>query len=448
MALTVSDSAAEIIWSTLTGKGYDDYLDRVEREANEVAITPKRLPLDDFLIHVPPVYAPSKFPCVPTKEIAAETQYANDWVRACRRNRVIDIEGRTPPIRTRGFTDMLLTVISQESREGLAPSPGIPHRWSPAFLHHHANDFPLISSSSKLFVALAYGVTSRFMVTGLEYQLAHWMAAQHDASISPEMLFRKSYRLNQGDIYLTLLTIENVLSRFWLDDDRDNLLLTRKLKPIINLWQGRGDNFGGWYHLWGMILYGYVEGGWAVSLIQEIESTGSHLLSDKREVQEEHVNRAGGIIGKQLRDAIASGSWRDAEPSLYSLSSDHYLNLIEDFLGRLHIAPYPGLELRLSKRSKLRNRKTPSPHMTYLQLTSHQRALSNCTAKLYLWRNPLPKGVGPPNRWPISERLLEQPINLEKGKAIRLRVPGTYRGARIRLSNCDNTAIDFTAEGS
>ena len=127
---------------------------------------------------------------------------------------------------------------------------------------------------SKLLATLAMGATSRYMKTESDESLRQWLKSQPFSSVSPEELFEQSLKLQNGDIYKAILSIENVLSEYWLAPNRQHLRQTSALKSITNHCPGTRqidaatpakegtseDVFGSWYHLFGTMLLGCVEG--------------------------------------------------------------------------------------------------------------------------------------------------------------------------------------------
>ena len=91
--------------------------------------------------------------------------------------------------------------------------------------------------------------------------------------------------------------------------------VTPDFSSITNFCPGEKpeDVFGSWYHLFGVMLLGCVEGGVKSNLVGRVESFGGRILdmrSMKRkklihlligsDPQEEKINRYGGIIGNNI----------------------------------------------------------------------------------------------------------------------------------------------------
>jgi hypothetical protein len=255
------------------------------------------------------------------------------------RNSKIMIEGRVNPLRVKQILKMYTQIMYEENLNGIKPKYGAPHSWSPEFIRY-CNDkgetIPLVFS--KLLMSLASGVTSRHMYTGKEDALRNYILSQEDESVTLDQIFRQSYILNDGDVYLSILTPLNILSDAWRHPDRNKLAVTRKLSVITNFYNGKGDKFGSWYHLHGIMLYGYVKGGFKATVVGHIESIGSHILGEGDEQQEDHVNGKGGRIGAKIAKIVKKEKYLefDAQGVNYC-DPEVYLNLTEDYRDRIEI---------------------------------------------------------------------------------------------------------------
>lgn len=247
------------------------------------------------------------------------------------------LEGRVNPFRRKEMLNMMMQVIREEKAAGIEPKFGEPHTWSPEFMKYCKDKGEMIPLGfSKLLTALASGVTSRHFKTGTEEQLIGYILSNKDESVTLDQMFRASYRVNKGDVYLAVLTIENILSDNWRHPQRDKLAVTRKLANICNFYQGRGDKYGAWYHFHGIMLYGYVRGGFRAALVGGIETAGSHVLSHgEDEQQEDAVNSTGGKIGARLAKAVNEKLYASFVPDKNYCDPEVYLNLHEDFRDRL-----------------------------------------------------------------------------------------------------------------
>jgi hypothetical protein len=195
--------------------------------------------------------------------------------------------------------------------------------------------FVLFSHMSKLLVAISRGATSSYMVTGTEENLKDYILSRPEESINLEEMFRASYRINQGDVYLALLTIENVLSRFWLSSGRSKRAIMTRLKDITNF-NYRTDKFGSWYHLFGIMLYGLAEGGFKSRIVGNLETAGSQIMSRfKDEKQETYINARGGPVGARIRRFIKKRQYETFKLDNQYLKEDFYMDLDEDFERRL-----------------------------------------------------------------------------------------------------------------
>lgn len=247
------------------------------------------------------------------------------------------IQGKQNPIRRDGFSKMFAEVMKEEEKNGIEPSYGQPHEWSKEFLDKYGHTSPMLVSS-KLLMALAVGDTSRYMRTDKEGDLYKWMVSQPDSSLTIPEVFRQSYRLNSGDVYKTLLTIENVMAHQWRNPNRDDLPLTHRLKPITNGHEYAGDRFGTWYHFFGIMLYGYVEGGVKAGLIGRIEALGSFILTPSEvKTQKAHMNKQGGLVGDDLAKLVKTKSYETLETDSSSLAEGSYLDHTEDFRDRIKV---------------------------------------------------------------------------------------------------------------
>ncbi len=254
-------------------------------------------------------------------------------------NSKMQIEGRVNPFRKQEMLNMMMQIIKEEQAAGLEPRFGEPHTWSPEFMRYCKEKGELIPLGfTKLLTALASGVTSRHFKTGTETALIEYFLSREEGSVTMDQAFRRSYQLNNGDVYLTILTIENILSDNWRHPEREKLAVTRKLANICNFYAGRGDKYGAWYHFHGIMLYGYVRGGFRAALIGGIETAGSHALngaSGQNEQQEDYVNSMGGKIGAKLARVVNEKLYSGFTADRNYCDPGVYLNLSEDFRDRL-----------------------------------------------------------------------------------------------------------------
>ena len=248
----------------------------------------------------------------------------------------IELEGHSAPFKVKNIVLMMKQVIAEEFQlSGVRPQIGTIHEWSPEIKKDLRKKFPLFARMSKLLVALSRGGTSYYMVTGTEETLKDYIITRPENSITLEEMFRNSYKINKGDVYLALLTIENLLSRFWLTPQRSKRLITTKLKNITNF-HYRTDKFGSWYHLFGIMLYGHAEGALKARIVGNIETLGSQVMgrmADER--QENYINARGGVIGGRISRYIRKKQYEDFKLDKKYIEEDFYMDLDEDFSRRL-----------------------------------------------------------------------------------------------------------------
>lgn len=122
------------------------------------------------------------------------------------------------------------------------------HYWAPGYF----SSGKIIAS--KIIMSLATATSARFMYVGQEVPLINWILTRPNNSVTMEQLFGKSYALNKGNVYLTILTIENVLSDATFEAEREKTAVNQKL---ADLYAASPNKFGDWYHLFGTMLAGY-----------------------------------------------------------------------------------------------------------------------------------------------------------------------------------------------
>jgi hypothetical protein len=224
----------------------------------------------------------------------------------------------TPPLTAAKLptADELVAGLRDVIREtGIAPHMTAEHKWSPQaeqYRHYgfvrrlggfvcRKNSLPAPHfGASKLFLALVIGESSRYMPTGYEKALEERIAQYPDRGVQPADVLRESYLLNRGDLYGTLLTAENVLSRDRALSDRASRGIQHKLASLRSDLSEPGDNFGPWYHLFGMAVYSLVRSNWMANAVGRIEHAGSAVIkaADSNEL---HANMLGVRLGQALR---------------------------------------------------------------------------------------------------------------------------------------------------
>ncbi|MCM2278287.1 MAG: hypothetical protein NDJ89_09445 [Oligoflexia bacterium] len=336
------------------------------------------------------------------------------------------IQGRENPLRREGFERMLTEVIAEERLGGLEPSYGTPHEWSPEFRRKYGsaeNSSPYLFAS-KLLVALAVGDTHKHMRTDREKQLYLWVVAQPLKSVTFPELFRQAYRFCGGDVYLALMTMENLLAHHWkFEHGRERLPVTQRLKPITSGHEWDWDRFGTWYHLVGVMLYGYVAGGVPSHLIGRIEALGANILTSSDKTQKQWFNREGGWIGADLAKLVRGRGYlrHELDPSL--LEEDRYLNRTEDFRDRLPVALDPALDAYLDRHGE-------SGDVETVRLRHSGPTLEGCTVKLMFDR-----GFG----FDSSDNSIRKSVRLCSGEYARIPSAGSgIQAVRGFVSACRN----------
>ena len=207
----------------------------------------------------------------------------------------------------------------------ITPTMGEEHDWSPdakkylfygfwqrlgRHIFGKQKEFPCpIFLRSKLFLCLACGWTSRYLVTGQEKALTERIMKYPDRRVQIHHMFAESYKLNKGNVYLTFLTCENVLAGDPYREDRENDPLQKKLAYIRHDSKDIGDNYGAWYHFFGISLYGLLRAGAVSRSVAEIESIGSFFM-EGADKQEDYINRYGAIFGKKFKKMMKKETWK------------------------------------------------------------------------------------------------------------------------------------------
>jgi hypothetical protein len=220
----------------------------------------------------------------------------------------------------------------------IVPTMGEEHRWSPeakryliyGFWHRlgrhifrKQKEFPSpLFFRSKLFLLLACGWTSRYAVTGQEEALKARIMLYPDGKMQLHHMFTESYVLNKGNLYLTFLTAENVLAGDPYRVDRENDPVQKKLAYLRHDSVQMGDNYGAWYHFFGISMYALVRTGVVSRAVAEIESLGSLFLEGK-DKQEDYINRYGAIFGKKFKNMFKDNLW--AQPLKLDERTDYML---------------------------------------------------------------------------------------------------------------------------
>ena len=224
--------------------------------------------------------------------------------------------------------ELLLSRFAEVIRRNypdITPQLGEEHVWSPAarrylqygYWHRlwrrvtgRQQDFPcLVFKQSKLFLCLACGWTARYCITGTEDALTERIMSYPDRNLRIEELFAESYVLNRGNVYMTLLACENVLAGHPHRPDRDSDPLQRKLSYIRDDSEELGDNYGAWYHFFGIALYSMLRTRTVAILVANTESMGSFFMEGP-DRQETLINHYGALFGRELKKMIVRERWR------------------------------------------------------------------------------------------------------------------------------------------
>ena len=199
----------------------------------------------------------------------------------CRWNKII----RKSPINVKKKTKNFKEIIKNfEKENGTEVFRSKPHSWDPENkLKLVSTHFPGSLIFSKLLTSLSLGVTSKFMMTPKDKDLRAWLESQNVAGVSLEDLFKKSLELQKGDLYKTILSIENILSEYWRDKKREHLGKRHSLQSITNHCPGlhKRGYVGSWYHLFGTMLLGCVEGYLWSDIVGRVEAAGGRILNIK-----------------------------------------------------------------------------------------------------------------------------------------------------------------------
>ncbi|MBF0405733.1 MAG: hypothetical protein HQM10_00145 [Candidatus Riflebacteria bacterium] len=225
--------------------------------------------------------------------------------------------GKTVPIDVERLINKMRDIIRRNPE--ISPFIGEEHKWSPEASSQMMSSYmsrvgrvfggrdtgiPVpIMFQSRLFLLLACGFTSRYAITGTEKELEAKLMTYPDRGVQIHDMFRESYLLNKGNMYLTLLAAENILAGNPYRKTRDDSPLQKKLAYFRQDSLPRGDNYGAWYHFFGIGLYGMLRPGVVSRAVAEIESLGS-IFFEGFDRQEDYVNRYGSIWGKKIEEMI------------------------------------------------------------------------------------------------------------------------------------------------
>ena len=245
--------------------------------------------------------------------------------------------GKKQPIKTDALVNNFIEVIQKHPE--IKPFIGEVHKWSPEARKYHTygwfsrlkdfvtgkqKEFPTPIFTSKVFMMLACGWTNRFAVTGKEKELEKKLMTYKDKSVQLGDIMEESYLLHKGDLYQTLLCIENTLAKNPYKEDRESDPLQEKLAYIRNDSKPLGDKYGSWYHFFGAALYGLLRPGILSKGVVLTEAAGSFFLEGP-DKQETLVNYAGADFGHKLKKMMKKDTWKrplsiDADKSYMDLT--------------------------------------------------------------------------------------------------------------------------------
>lgn len=251
---------------------------------------------------------------------------------------VVNVESTQKPFSSNDLYETLASSLSRYQIEtGESVTVGQCHKWSKKF--QDETPFSKVKVMGKLLAALSMGVSSQYLRTGKEEGLRDWILTKDDRSVTLDEIFLKSLYLNDGNTYLSSLTIENLLSRYWRARDREDLKIIRKLSSITSILNENGDIFGSWYHLWGMVTYGMCYGGVKSFIIGSLETIGSHFSYwFVPEPGQDHINSISGPVGNKLVKAIKKGKDLKDYKNKVKIPTDVFGSLHAEYKsGRLDI---------------------------------------------------------------------------------------------------------------
>lgn len=330
------------------------------------------------------------------------------------------IDGKKNPYNIKGFENMLLQIIVEERANGIEPSVGEFHTWAPGTRKNNLSNAYV--KFEKLLIALALGVTYNIMPTLQEGALKEYLLKQNDKSVPFHDFLRRSYQLNNGNVYLTLLTMENILASNWKAPYRDTIPYFKKLIPMSSNYNEGGDIYGSYYHFIGIMLYGYVRGEIAARFVGLTEAMGSQVLSAfEEETQENLANQQGAVVGSKFRQLVEKNKADNFEVTKPLLMSD-YLDHSEDFRDRLPQKLTDKLKVSVIKNSSIHE-------MVKVQLTNSGVDLKDCKIEIFIKNG---KTFYETFRSNISSK---NPLTVSAG------APGSELSARFFVSECSDEVL-------
>lgn len=251
----------------------------------------------------------------------------------------ISIPGEKNPIRVEEFAQMMIQIMFEESQGPLQITPKIHKnwfKWSEGFKRKYGAKFMGYHLfASKLVTALANGDTGRVLATGHEREMEDWVLSQPVRSVLPHSLFRKAYQLNNGDVYLALVLIESICSRYRFWAERDQLEFSNRFGLFLNHLGDKLDLYGPYYHFFGTMIYAYESGGMLGKAAGHFEKLNQLFGSEGKEYQEAFVNVMGAKVGARLHRLLKDHAFDNwvSDPTL--TSPERYLDRTEDFSARI-----------------------------------------------------------------------------------------------------------------
>lgn len=238
---------------------------------------------------------------------------------------LVGISSKQNPIKKPKFLEMFRNVICKSDKFPVVEKSD---KWNKDFHKGIAPPF------SKLLVALASGDSSRILPTMKERDLQDWILDQKERSVTIHEIFSKAYDLNSGDVFKSFLTIENVLSDDFYNPRRQNFTMSTKMSKIINHTGGKFDLYGAWYHLFGMLAYGFDSGSkFRANVVGRMETGTSLFYGTPNEKQENYMIQ-GGPIGADLKAQLKKIKTKEDLAEYCKGASDviqtsDYLNLLD-----------------------------------------------------------------------------------------------------------------------
>lgn len=273
---------------------------------------------------------------------------------------LFNIEAKKKPFNKSQLVGLLASTIAKyEDASNQKVTMGTCHKWSESFKNSKGHLMPKMMG--KLLTALSLGVSNQYLFTGYESMLQDWLLIQEKNSVTIDSILNQALSLSNGDLYLAMLSIENVLSRYWRIEGRENIKYIENLHPISLILNDHGDKFGSWYHLWGMLIYGYCSNSALISsAIARVETLGSHFsYGFISEVQQDYINRIAGPAGKKIRTILKKNLQHEYDESEKLLSHQLFRSIETNIVAnKIQLKSVNNLEqckLKVTFLDKLKN---------------------------------------------------------------------------------------------